>query len=126
MLQAMTAVSETFISGTAVSSDYFDRTGKYLVEEIAARVHMDLVVKVLQVLEDRLARTLAMIINTIDLDAIVFGGGLSNLERLYKNVRPKWPRLVFSKDIDTLLASQNTAIPAVCSWGRHGYGLMIW
>ncbi|MGB2324092.1 MAG: ROK family protein [Candidatus Puniceispirillales bacterium] len=96
---------ETFISGTAVSKDYFDRTGVNIpVEEIAARVHMDLVAEsVFQVLEDRLARTLAMIINTIDPDAIVLGGGLSNLERLYKNVHPKWPRLVFSKDIDTLL-----------------------
>jgi fructokinase len=96
---------ETFISGTAVSKDYFDRTGVIIpVEEIAARVHMDLVAEsVFQVLEDRLARTLAMIINTIDPDAIVLGGGLSNLERLYKNVHPKWPRLVFSKDIDTLL-----------------------
>jgi fructokinase len=96
---------ETFISGTAVSKDYFDRTGVNIpVEEIAARAHMDLVAEsVFQVLEDRLARTLAMIINTIDPDAIVLGGGLSNLERLYKNVHPKWPRLVFSKDIDTLL-----------------------
>jgi fructokinase len=74
------------------------------VEDIAARSGIDLVAEsVVQVLEDRLARTLAMIINTIDPDAIVLGGGLSNLERLYQNVHPKWRRLVFSKDIDTRL-----------------------
>ena len=96
---------ETFISGTAVSKDYFDRTGVNMpVEDIAARTGIDLVAEsVFQVLEDRLARTLAMIINTIDPDAIVIGGGLSNLERLYQNVHPKWRRLVFSKDIDTRL-----------------------
>jgi fructokinase len=96
---------ETFISGTAVSKDYFDRTGVDMpVEDIAARSGIDLVAEsVFQVLEDRLARTLAMIINTIDPDAIVLGGGLSNLERLYQNVHPKWRRLVFSKDIDTRL-----------------------
>lgn len=96
---------ETFISGTAVSKDYFDRTGIDMpVEDIATRSGIDLVAEsVFQVLEDRLARTLAMIINTIDPDAIVLGGGLSNLERLYQNVHPKWRRLVFSKDIDTRL-----------------------
>jgi fructokinase len=96
---------ETFISGTAVSKDYFDRTGVDMpVEDIAARSGIDLVAEsVFQVLEDRLARTLAMIINTIDPDAIVLGGGLSNLERLYQNVHPKWRRLVFSKDIDSRL-----------------------
>ena len=96
---------ETFISGTAVSKDYFDRTGVNMpVEDIATRSGIDLVAEsVFQVFEDRLARTLAMIINTIDPDAIVLGGGLSNLERLYQNVHPKWRRLVFSKDIDTRL-----------------------
>ena len=96
---------ETFISGTAVSKDYFDRTGVNMpVEEIAARAGMDLVAEsVFQVLEDRLARSLAVVINMIDPDAIVLGGGLSNLERLYQNVHPKWPRLVYSKHIETRL-----------------------
>lgn len=96
---------ETFISGTAVSKDYFDRTGVDMpVEEIATRTGMDLVAEsVFQVLEDRLARCLAVVINMIDPDAIVLGGGLSNLERLYKNVQPKWPRLVYSKHIETRL-----------------------
>ena len=56
-----------------------------------------------QVLEDRLARTLAMVINTLDPDVIILGGGLSNLDRLYQNVPPKWSQLVFSKDIETKL-----------------------
>jgi fructokinase len=44
-----------------------------------------------------------MIINMIDPEVIVLGGGLSNLDRLYQNVPPKLPRLVFSKEIETKL-----------------------
>jgi fructokinase len=96
---------ETFISGTAVSKDYYDRTGANIpVEDIAARINTDLVAQsVFQVLEDRLARTIAMIINMIDPEVIVLGGGLSNLDRLYQNVPPKLSRLVFSKEIETKL-----------------------
>jgi len=96
---------ETFISGTAISKDYYDRTGVDIpVEDIAARINTDLVAQsVFQVLEDRLARTLAMVINTLDPDVIILGGGLSNLDRLYQNVPPKWSQLVFSKDIETKL-----------------------
>jgi len=96
---------ETFISGTAISKDYYDRTGVDIpVEDIAARINTDLVAQsVFQALEDRLARTLAMVINTLDPDVIILGGGLSNLDRLYQNVPPKWSQLVFSKDIETKL-----------------------
>ena len=96
---------ETFISGAAISKDYYDRTGVDIpVEDIAARINTDLVAQsVFQVLEDRLARTLAMVINTLDPDVIILGGGLSNLDRLYQNVPPKWSQLVFSKDIETKL-----------------------
>ncbi|MGC6485214.1 MAG: ROK family protein [Candidatus Puniceispirillales bacterium] len=100
-----TGCLETFLSGTAVSADYETRTGEKIgVEEIAARTATDLVAEsVLQVLEDRLARALGQIISFIDPDAIVLGGGLSNLDRLYTAVPRKWNRYVFTNDAQTPL-----------------------
>lgn len=45
--------------------------------------------------EDRLARGLATVINILDPDAIVLGGGMSNLDRLYTNVPPRLESLIF-------------------------------
>ena len=53
--------------------------------------------------EDRLARALAHVINLFDPDAIVLGGGMSNVGRLYENVPAIWDRYVFSDPISTRL-----------------------
>jgi len=53
--------------------------------------------------EDRLARGLAIILDILDPDIIVFGGGLSNLDRLYTNVPPLLARYAFAGHIDTPL-----------------------
>jgi predicted NBD/HSP70 family sugar kinase len=53
--------------------------------------------------EDRLARGLAQVINLLDPDAIVLGGGLSNLPRLYDSLPQRLPALVFSDRVDTEL-----------------------
>ena len=53
--------------------------------------------------EDRLARALAHVINIVDPDVIVLGGGLSNVERWYKSVPRLWTRWVFSDRVDTEL-----------------------
>lgn len=53
--------------------------------------------------EDRLARGLAHVINILDPDAIVLGGGLSNLARLYEDVPGLWGRYVFSDTVQTRL-----------------------
>jgi fructokinase len=50
---------------------------------------------------DRLARGLAQIVNFLDPDVIVLGGGLSNMKHLYSNVPPLLNRYVFSDVIDT-------------------------
>jgi len=52
---------------------------------------------------DRLARGLASVINLFDPDAIVLGGGLSNLDALYERVPQRWPRYVFSDTVRTVL-----------------------
>jgi predicted NBD/HSP70 family sugar kinase len=53
--------------------------------------------------EDRLARALASIINVIDPEVIVLGGGVSNIKRLYDNVPSIWQQYVFSDRVDTRL-----------------------
>ena len=54
--------------------------------------------------ERRLARGLAAVINLLDPDVIVLGGGLSKLERLYRAVPEIWGAYVFSDRIATRLA----------------------
>jgi len=53
--------------------------------------------------EDRLARSLAHVVNILDPDAIVLGGGLSNVGRLYRNVPALWGEYVFSDAVSTRL-----------------------
>lgn len=53
--------------------------------------------------EDRLARGLASVINVLDPDVIVLGGGVSNLQRLYTNVPQIWGRYIFSSEGKTQL-----------------------
>ena len=55
-------------------------------------------------LEDRLARALAHVINILDPDSIVLGGGLSNIDRLYSNVPKIWAEYIFSDDVSTELS----------------------
>ena len=59
----------------------------------------------LQRYEERLAKSLASIINIIDPDVIVLGGGMSNIRSLYKNVPKLWGNYVFSDQVSTQLVS---------------------
>ena len=53
--------------------------------------------------EERMARALAGVVNVLDPDVIVLGGGLSNLAGLYERVPALWQRWAFSDRIDTPL-----------------------
>jgi predicted NBD/HSP70 family sugar kinase len=53
--------------------------------------------------EERLARALASVINLLDPEVIVLGGGLSNTERLYRGVPARWSRHVYSDTVVTRL-----------------------
>jgi fructokinase len=57
----------------------------------------------LQRYERRLARALAQVINLLDPDVIVLGGGISNLDRLYDRVPRLWGAWVFSDHVATRL-----------------------
>ena len=53
--------------------------------------------------EDRMARALGSVINVIDPDVIVLGGGLSNIDRLYTSVPAQWSKYIFSDHVTTRL-----------------------
>ncbi|MFH1603781.1 MAG: ROK family protein [Pseudomonadota bacterium] len=97
---------ETFLSGPGMKRDHAKTNGEILgPDEIAARAAAGDVAceATLQRYEKRLARALAQVVNILDPDAIVLGGGLSNLERLYDNVPKLWAAQVFSDQIATRL-----------------------
>ena len=87
-----TGCLEMFLSGPALANDYRATGGADLdAAAIVARDGEDAVAtSVLGRYEERLARALSAIINILDPDVIVLGGGLSNIERLYANVPALW------------------------------------
>lgn len=98
---------ETFLSGPGMMQLHRRETGVSLsTEEIAARAEQgDTACEhSLQIYENRLARSFAHVINILDPDIIVLGGGMSNIERLYTNVPKIWGNWVFSDRVDTRLA----------------------
>ena len=97
---------ETFLSGPALERDHLRAHGEALgAEEIAARAATGdaACMATLDRYEERLARALAHVINIIDPEVIVLGGGMSNVERLYANVPTLWGRWIFSDRVDTRL-----------------------
>jgi len=97
---------ETFLSGPGLARDHEAHAGARLSpEEIAraaargdgaARAALDRYV-------DRAARGLAAVINLLDPDVIVLGGGLSNVALLYAEIPARWGAYVFSDRVDTRL-----------------------
>jgi fructokinase len=99
---------ETFVSGVGLECDHLRATGEPIeAHEIAARAEAgDAGCEATFVrYEDRLARSLAHVINILDPEVIVLGGGMSNVERLYANVPRLWGAWVFSDRVDTRVVS---------------------
>ena len=97
---------ETWVSGTGLSRDLRATGGPELpAAEVApaAAAGDPECEAALRRLAARLARGLAQVINVLDPDVIVLGGGLSNLARLYENVPRLWGRYVFSDSVLTPL-----------------------
>lgn len=96
---------ETWISGTGLADDYFFHTQKRRsAEEIANLVNTDEACNLALVrYEERLAKSLAGVINILDPDVIVLGGGVSRINRLYDNVPKLWGKYIFSPNIQTQL-----------------------
>jgi fructokinase len=97
---------ETFLSGPGLAADHLRHGGAALsAPEIAAGARAgreDCRATVARYVE-RLARALASVINLLDPDAIVLGGGLSSLALLYEEVPRNWGRYVFSDTVATRL-----------------------
>jgi fructokinase len=101
-----TGCIETFLSGPGLSRDHQAATGDAIEPAlIAARAAEgdSAACATLARYEGRLARGLASVINVVDPHAIVLGGGLSNIERLYERVPRLWGRFVFSDHVATVL-----------------------
>ncbi|EDO2517663.1 fructokinase [Salmonella enterica] len=95
---------ETFISGTGFATDYQRLSGKLLKgDEIIHLVEtQDAVAELaLSRYELRLAKALAHVVNILDPDVIVLGGGMSNVERLYKTVPSLMKSFVFGGECET-------------------------
>jgi len=95
---------ESFLSGPGLAADYARRGGdpvksEEIVERAAAGETRALAT--LDVWERRLAKSLATIINVLDPDVIVAGGGLSNLSSIYERVPALWGKWIFSDAVTT-------------------------
>ena len=97
---------ESFLSGPGLAADYQRATGEVATAEAIAKAAAEgrpPAVAALERYEHRLGRALASIINVLDPHVIVLGGGLSNIERLYKNVPALWMKWIFSDQVVTKL-----------------------
>jgi len=97
---------ETFLNGAALARDYRSRTGKKLLAPEIAGLADDgdgPAEECLRLYQDRLARGLATVVNVLDPDMIVLGGGLSNIARLYVGLKALAERYAFSDGIDTAI-----------------------
>ncbi|PIE82721.1 MAG: fructokinase [Candidatus Contendobacter odensis] len=97
---------ETWLSGAGLVRDYQQQGGEASdATAIAAAAGKGdrIAEKSLERYEKRLARALASVINVLDPTAVVLGGGLSQLSRLYQAVPALWDQYVFSDRVDTQL-----------------------
>lgn len=97
---------ETYLSGPALQNDHQRHSGQHLsAAAIAAGAEAsDAACQAsLARYAERLARALAQVINLLDPEVIVLGGGLSNIERLYQEVPRLWLPHVFSDHVVTRL-----------------------
>jgi predicted NBD/HSP70 family sugar kinase len=91
---------ETYLSGPGLARDHERLTGSRLPPEEIVSLQDEALARY----EARLARALASVINVLDPDVIVLGGGMSNVARLYTEVPRLWSRHVFSDHVATRLA----------------------
>jgi fructokinase len=101
-----TGCVETFLSGPGLAREYRETTGQEAdgVEVVARADRGEAPAETaIARYEDRMARALAGVINVLDPEIIVLGGGMSNVGRLYASVPRRWGRYVFSDRVETRL-----------------------
>ena len=95
---------EKWISGTGFADDYARAAGVRLKgEQIVGRARQGEAAAcgAMDRYANRLARALAHVVNLLDPDVIVLGGGMSNVDELYELVPPQLARYVFGGEADT-------------------------
>lgn len=95
---------ETFLSGPGLTADFATTTGEQASAETIVQRALAGEAGAEQVLtryEHRMARAVATIINVLDPDVIVVGGGLSNMTRIYESIPRLWGPFVFSDHVTT-------------------------
>jgi fructokinase len=95
---------ETFLSGAGLTREYFSLSQKeFPAEHVAAaeQAGEPYAVQSLATYKDRLARSLAAVVNILDPDVIVLGGGISNIDTLYDELPALIGRHAFSDGIRT-------------------------
>jgi len=97
---------ETWLSGPGMSRDFLELSGSALdakqIVELATNGD-NTAELCLRHYQDRMARSLAHVINILDPDVIVLGGGMGNIQQLYSSVPEQWGQYVFSDRVDTRL-----------------------
>jgi len=117
---------ETWLSGPGMARDHLHVTGnKMTTHDIVLRAEAGdpACDATLRRYERRLARGLAHVINVLDPDVIVLGGGMGNIERLYAHVPMLWGDWVFSDQVRTRLlppahGDSSGVRGAAWLWGR--------
>ncbi|MDO9227812.1 MAG: ROK family protein [Pseudomonadota bacterium] len=94
---------ETWLSGPGLAQDFHRHSGRELSAKAIAGLDDGDCLAAMARYEERLARGLAQVINLLDPEVIVLGGGLSKIARLYANVPRLWGRFVFSDAVTTRL-----------------------
>jgi len=92
---------ETWLSGTGFARTYHEAGGvKISAKEVMHRVSQgeELAIDMFERYIDRMARSLAVIINIIDPATIVLGGGMSHVSQLYTEVPKHWDKYIFSPE----------------------------
>jgi predicted NBD/HSP70 family sugar kinase len=91
---------ETFLSGPALVQEFnaLGAESVVSVQEILrlADLNHTAAIALVDRFHDRLARALAMMINIMDPEVIVIGGGLSNIASIYTEIPKRWGRWIFS------------------------------
>jgi len=95
---------ETFVSGTGFENEYERQTGTRISgHEIIMLIEQgdDTAEKVMRTYENRLARAIATVVNFLDPDVLVLGGGMSNISRIYQNLPVQIVDWVFGNEFTT-------------------------
>jgi len=101
---------ESWISGTGLGADYARRSGNHIAAEAVAALALQgdrLASAVMEDFYDRFARSVAGIVNILDPDVIVVGGGLSNIDALYSQLPPRVESYAFSPEGRTMIVKNS-------------------